>query len=181
MRVTSCGQTMHIGSQACEDEWRICRFIPVFGMQALIVFGIAMAAVNLMLPSLSAAIPVVALGAGVLTMLALLGAAQFTGVISELLGKSNAGLVVLDVKTQSIVSYTGRLFGSRRQQFSFDDVVEVSSIRQRWDGQSLSSGTAIKMYSGENVVIPEKLESLEILIVGYFIGLQDSSLELSPA
>ena len=59
-------------------------------MQALIVFGIAMAAVNLMLPSLSAAIPVVALGAGVLTMLALLGAAQFTGVISELLGKSNA-------------------------------------------------------------------------------------------
>ncbi|MEM6498885.1 MAG: hypothetical protein AAF709_19460, partial [Pseudomonadota bacterium] len=144
-------------------------------MQALIVLGLAIAALNLILPSLSAAIPVVTLAAAALTMLGLLGVAQLTGVISELLGKSNVGLVILDIRSKSIVSYTGRLFGSRRQHFSFDDVVEVSSIRQRWDGQSLSSGTAIKMYSGENVVIPEKLESLEILINGYFIGQQDSS------
>ncbi len=181
MRVTSCGQTMHIGSQSCEEEWRICRYVPAFAMQALFVLGIAMTALSFVLPSLSVAVSIVTLGGATLTVLALLGVAQLTGVMSELLGKSNMGLVVLDVRSKSIVSYTGRLFGSRRQQFSFDDVVEVSSIRQRLDGQSLSSGTAIKMYSGENVVIPEKLESLEVLIVGYFIGLQKSSLELSPA
>lgn len=172
---------MHIGEPSCADEWRFCRSIPGMAMKALLFISVVMAVVYLCLPDVSTSVPFVVVGAAFLTALALLAFAQFTGVISELLGKSDVGLVIVDHKTQSIVSYTGRLFGSRRQNFSFDDVSEVSSIRQRWDGQELSSGAVIRMYTGENVVIPQHLDALEIMILGYFIGLQSSSLELRPA
>ena len=181
MRVSSCGKTMLIGAQACEDEWRFCRSLPGVAMRFLIIASLAIAALHVWLPAMSGAMPLVVLGAAVLTVATLLGVAQFTGVVSEILGTSDAGLVVLDVNKQSIMSYSGRLFGSTRQEFSFDDVLEVSSTRQRWDGQALSSGAVIRMYSGDNVVIPERLDSLEILILGYYIGLQSSSLELRPA
>lgn len=181
MRVSSCGKKMHIGLRDCADEWHFCRSVPTMVMTGLLVASIVLAAAHLFLPATSGSLPLITLAAAILTVVTLLAFAQFSGVISELLGKSDVGLIVVDAKAQSIVSYSGRFFGSRRRRFSFNDVSEVSSTRQRWDGQELSSGAVIKMYSGDNVVIPERLESLEIMILGYFIGLQSSSLELRPA
>ena len=172
---------MMIGKHSCQQEWHLCRSLPRKVVCALLICSIALVVWQFVALDSMQSMPLILLGASLLTILALLVFTHFAGVFSQLLGKSSAGFVVLDANRDSITSYTGHLFSARRRQFSFDEVAEVSDFRQRSDGQSLSSGAVIRMYSGDNVIIPEHLDPLEIIVLAHFIGLQRSSMEIRPA
>lgn len=181
MLVSSCGKSMMIGMQSCKDEWRLCHALPRKVICAVLVCIVALSTGQLLTLNSAQSTLLIVLGAAVLTTLALLAFTHLAGVFSQILGKSGAGFVILDVNRKSITSYTGHLFGTKRRRFSFDEVAEVSNFRQRWDDQSLSSGVVIRMYSGDNVVVPEHLDSLEIIVLAHFIGLKSSSMEIRPA